>query len=423
MPFAHGTFGDQLGAELQCLRGMEAAWEWYSKLSGSNTYFKDKLNTVYSNTVQEEDDTELASKQSLGDTSPGTSNPISRGMAASAAGSHAQRISDFETYFFAFVDKYLNTSDEDKAGGAISYTYDPTLLPLGEVRILNRTGRWAAIRKKMIADSKVVQKNVVSLGAISADSGNQGVVVESGVVSMDHALAGELVMVCTDDTVGATKFSVVNNLSTSLVAARSSDFGSSERQIVAENLLTIGKYWEDGKIGAGFTLALSSVVESGDGGAIFSSTTVSSPAEGDSSKGKHYFEVERVNSSTGFDFMVRWFRSGSLSLTADLVTSQGVSGTSGTQVLTLLGSSSTIQTTFDKAAAATALPSVGNKDSDIVFDIKNPRIGDVLRKTVSNDEAGNYQSKIARRWPFSLPSDVAASAEYAQSKAAAVAIT
>lgn len=424
MPFTHAGMGDQLGAELQAMRGMEAAFEWFSKVSGANTYFKDKIKTVYSDTAQEESDTELASLVSIADTGPGTFNPASRGMAPAAAASHAQRISDFETYFAAFLDKYLNTSDEDKAAGMIQYNYDTALLASGEVRILSRNGRWHALRKKMLADSKVVQKNVVALGAISADSGNSGVVTESGVISMDHCLAGELVITCVDDTIGATKFSVVNNLGAPLIAQRSHDQGSTTRQIVAENLVTLAKYWEDGKIGAGFTLALGSLVTTGDGSSIFSAVAVASPSEGDSAKGKHYIEVERLAvGGGGPHFRIRWFRSGTMSPTADLVASTDITGESGTVAFTLTGSITTITGTFSKTNAAAALPSAGNKDSDIVWDIKNPRLNDVLRKTVTNDEAGNFQSKIARRWPFSLPSDVAASAEYAQAKAASVSIT
>jgi hypothetical protein len=425
MSYDHAKTGDTLGAELQCLRGMEATWEWFAKLSGANTYFKDKLNTVYANTVQAEDDTELASKMSLQDTSPGTGLPGAKGLAVQAKQAHDQRISDWEQYFFAFMDYLLTTSAEDQAAGGIAYDYDSQLLQVGQVKILKRRGRFAALRTQMTADSKSVQKNTVSVSGFAGDSGNVGSLVASGLAGSDHSLAGQSVWVVTDDTVGAVKLSQVLNLTTPLISSRRGGSGaSSEKQFVADNPVTVGQSSEDGETGLSGLLSLDSISITGDGFSLFSSVVVSNPSEADSDKGNHYISVKHIAvGGAGPNWRISWYRSNNRSDTVDLVTTADITGESSTVAFTLNGSSSTITGTFSKANAFSNLPNLNDADTDIDFNIRSPRIGDTFRATVANDEAGNFASKLGRRYPVSLPSAASASTEYGQTKAASVAMT
>ncbi len=394
--------GDQLGAELQDLRGIEAAWEWQNLVSGASTYFKDKLNAAYGNTDVNEDRAETSSKESL-----------TLSAVPAIAGAHSARQAAFEQYFFLLLDLIIPTAPADQLS-AISYQYDQNLIGSGEVVISNRRGRWGALRRQMILDSQTILMNTVSFGALTAQSGNLGVLADSAISGEDHTLGGTFQFDVVDDTVGAIRIAVSLIMTSALV--------DGTLTVAADNQVTVGKPFKDGPTGLQITLSLGAVVETGDGGGIFSAQVITSPSEADSAKGKFFFEVERLAvGGGGPHFRVRWFRSGSL-LSSDKVAELDITGESGTTNHTMIGAATTITFDFNKTAAATALPSVGNKDSDIVFDIKSPRIGDRWTKTVTNTQAGNFASKIARRWRASLNS-VSASPTITDSKAASVAQT
>jgi hypothetical protein len=404
MAVDYTALADQLGAELQTLRGVEAAWEWQTKVSGASTFFRDKINAAYDNTKQLDDDTETASKAAL-----------AIGVATPLASAHGTRLSDFENFFFAALDQILSTTPEDQIG-AIAYTYDSNLLADGEVKIENRTGRWAALRAQMVADVESIRQNIVAAGAFTGDSGNLGVLTSSAFQGEDHLLQGEIVFQVTDDTVGAVFLSVVNNLASTLI--------NGDLTRVADNAIKVGKSFEDGITGLTIKLDLGPVAKTGDDGTIFSTVPViTNPSENDSAKGQHFIEVERLAvGGGGPHFKVRWFRSGTMAA-ADLVTEIDVTGETGTEVIALQGSGSSISVTFDKDAAVIKLPAVPNKDSDIVFDIKSPRIGDKYRLPVTNDESGNFATKIARRWPASLNSVANPGQTFDDTKAASIAQT
>lgn len=404
MAINYVTLADQLGAELQTLRGVEAAWEFQTKVSGASTFFKDKINAAYVNTVQLDDDTETESKAAL-----------KVGVASPLASAHGTRLSDFETYFFAALDDILSTTPEDQVG-AIAYTYDSNLSADGEIKIENRTGRWAALREAMIADSESIRKNIVAAGAFSGDGGNLGVLTSSAFAGEDHLLGGEVVFEVTDDTVGAIFLSVTNNLTDPLI--------NGDKTRVGDNSIKVGKSYEDGITALTIKLDLGAVVKTGDGGTIFSTAPViTNPSENDSAKGQHFIEVERLAvGGGGPHFKMRWFREGTLT-SVNLVTEIDITGEAGVEVVALQGSGSSISVTFDKAAAVIELPVLGNKDSDIIFDIKSPRIGDKYRLPVTNDESGLFATKIARRWAASLNSVADPGQTFDDTKAASIAQT
>lgn len=365
------------------MRGLEATWEWFTKVSGASTYFKDFINAAYDNTVQAEDEQETSTK----------ANMVSV-IAPQLAAAHAAKLSEFQSDFFFDYLAGLLVAPSGDAGQAITYEYDATLLATGQVSISRRGGILGLLRTDMVANAQTIRQNVVTLGALAAASVNVGTLAEASITSKDHTLAGTLHFVCVDDTVSAVKLEVSLLLTTPLIDGTT--------LIDADNLLTVAKSFEDGPTGLGITLSLGSVVETGDGGGIFSATTVTNPAEADSTKGKHHFEVERMSGTGGNpDFRVRWYSDAGLT---NLVATKDVTGVAGSIALTIPGTSSTIATTFDKTNAAAALPVVGDKDSDIVFDIKIPRLGDKWTKTVTNDESGNFATKIARRFRASLNS-------------------
>ena len=424
MAFDHTKMADTLGAELQALRGMEATWEWFSKLSGANTYFKDKINTVYDNTVQAEDDTELASKANLADTSPGTGLPGTSGLASLAKAAHDNRVAAFEAYFFAYMDVVLNTGQPDRDAGSITYGYDPQLLANGQASILTRQGRWAALSKQMTADSKVLKRNAVVVGTFAGDSGNIGSALSSSSTGSDHTFAGQVVLTCTDDTVGSVKMAAVLNVTVALLSKRRGGNGaSSESQIVGDNALQLGQPWQDGETGLAITMTLNTLSTTGDGFTIFSAVAIATPTEADSAKGKHHIKVTHILvGGAGPNWQIDWFNSADRDPVADLVASVQITGEAGSVAFTMNGSGSTITGTFSKANAFANLPNLNDNDNDIVFDIRQPRIGDIFRYTVTNDEAGNFATKIGRRYPVSLPSDAAA-VTYTDTKASSVAMT
>lgn len=388
MAIAYPGDVESIGAELQAMRTIEVVWEYNTKVDGS-TYVIDKLNTEYANSSQAPDQAENASKDSLAEN-----------VAPALAAAHAARQSDFEEYGLKqwLGRRLLGLTDAELEEEPIIYDYDQNLLSTtGEVAILRRRGPWGRLRQDMIDNSQTIRKNVVTLGAIAANSANTGSLTEASVTSMDHTLTGTFNLECVDDTIGATKISCKLVLTNALID------GTTE--IAADNLITLGYAFQDGQTGLGITLGYGSIVESGDGGAIFASWAVTTPAEEDGNKGIFYFKVVRMSGTGGNpDFRVTWYRDDARGET-DVVHIENVTGTSGTTVLTMTGAGgTTITVTMDRAAAATALPSVGNEDADIKIDIDNPRVGDKWTKSSSNDETGVIATKIARRWRASLNS-------------------
>lgn len=379
----------QLCEELRIMRGLEAIWEYATKVDGS-TYFRDKINGAYSNSVELEDLTESASKDDLS----GSRSP-------SALSDHLGRVSAFETYWLEqFLGQLTDPSDDDKAAGPIGYIYDATLAENGEIAIDQRLGYFAIMRQDMIDNRQQIIRNVVSLGSLVAASANVGTVVLTSSGITDHALAGTLVLECTDETIGAWVFSVKNELTDKAV-----DSAQLTDTVEPENDLTVGKSFEDGRLGVTLLIDLDTPTITGDDGSIFSNLTITNPVASDTNMGKIYIQVERMSGAGGEpDFRVRWYKDANY-LPENLVTSVDVNGLVGSETLTMSGSATgtQVEVDFDEVNAAAQLPVDGNTD-DIVFDLVAPRQGDVFRIAVANDMAGKIQSKIVKRWRVDLPS-------------------
>lgn len=306
------------------------------------------------------------------------------------------------------IRKAIGMSAEEIAGGAITYDYEDIA---GQISIIGRRGLWGALYRAFDEDDYKVTANVIGFGTFTAGAQNRGAILTvTSMTGLSHALPGTLRLICTDESVTAPKLSLVNVLDPVMPD------GTAE--VAADNEITPEKAYQDGPTGISCTLTrpgLGAPVESGDGGAMFASTTISTPKTADMEGGVLYVRVVR---QTDPDFLIEFYNS---SARTRKVGSTTVDGTSGTVAIDYtLQNGTRFQTTFDKAAAATALASVGDEDADITFDIQTPRLGDTFYRAVTNDYAGNFSTLLALLRRASLP--VAGTNLYTDSNAANVSV-
>lgn len=304
------------------------------------------------------------------------------------------KIESTEEGFFKILAEDMGINSEEKAFGAISYQYDEQLTD-GTVAIKKRRGVLGTFWHKMVADGYYVVANVVTFGTFTAENGNGGTVAVTSMSCLGHTKTGTLRFECIDDTVDAPLFQV------SVVFDKPLGDGTVQR-VAEDKSLTCGKSFEHGEVGITCVLTVSGLAaptESGDGGAMWASTTFTSPKAADSNHGIFYNKVTRQ--SAGDTWLIEFY---SDDARTSKVGHSTVNGTSGTVAVSVTMNGGTVfASTFDKAAAATALPTAGNTDSDIKWDIDTPVEGDVYTRTNTNDEAGLYQTKTGDAWPISLP--------------------
>ena len=380
----------QLGAELKGMRLLEAAYDWLTRVDGS-TYVRDLLNVAYVNSVADEDQAESDSKASLKDN-----------ISPDVLSKHAQRVSDFETYWLAtYLAALTDAKQSDIDAGAITYLYNEALEETGEISVQDRTGMLGVLWKDVSAQRKKFIRNALTIGTLTANPAgtNVGVLVATTKTGDDNTLGGTVNVACTDETVGAVKCSVGLTLTLPLRDASLTAIREAEKE------LTVGKTFRDPITGMVLLLDLDTPVITGDAGSIFSVLSVANPSGNDSDFGRYYIEVERMSGTGGDpDFRVRWYRLSNFTVAANLVATEDVTGVAGSVVLVISGNGSVITVTFSKTNAAAALPVVDDKDSDIIFDLKSPREGDSWTISIANDEAGKFATKFARRWPIAFPS-------------------
>jgi hypothetical protein len=381
-----------MGAELRVLRGPEAFWEWNRRVSSPGpTYFRDYINATYDNGIIADDTAETASKTS-----------IENSILPNAAAAHASRKTDFENFFLGtFMAGLLVASDEDRSAGPIQYQYDSVLLATGEVQISQRLGIYALLRQDMIDNAESILENTVTPGAFTPGPANIGTLVLGfGPTFEDHTLSGTLVFRVIDDTVGAVQLSLQN------VLDDNDPLVDGTTIIQADNSLTVGKQYQDGPNGVSIRLDLGAPVIAGDapGPVIFSLLTINTPSELDTNKGIIYIQVERFDGLGGDpDFKMRWYKDANF-IPANLIQTRSITGLVGTVVLNIQGLGTSITVTFSMTNAALRLPVVTDTDDDITFSLLSPRVGDRWSIGVVNNYAGNYATKIARRWRASLNS-------------------
>jgi hypothetical protein len=392
---------DDLGAWLKIQRTAEAYYEQSHRVDNAN-FSKRLLSGVLSVSVPEE---QASLQKGWADLESG---PV--GQARSAWTSQK---ASFEAGLFPLLDVKLPVPPADQFG-AFQYLY--TQPGNGQVSILNRTGRLGALYRSMLSAVQHVKPNVITVTtAFAANPGNVGKLVKTSITYKEHALTGIVTFTVTDDTVGATVLSITNLLRISVPLGGLNDLPDGTTSIAMDSQipgLRVGQSCEDGPTGVTALLALDAITEVSDPGAIWTLPIVTTPTESDSNKGRYYRLVTRQASDT---WLIQWFRDAA---GTSLVASTTTTGVAGTVVITLQGSSGTILTgTFDKAAANTQMPGVGNTALNII-DINSPRLGDTWTEEITNDEAGNFQTKIAHMYRFSLPSNAVPT--FTDSKAASV---
>ena len=383
MALTYSTLKVQLAQELRILQKRRALWRHIREASLSNS---DRgllvAANAYGTTVDEE-------ARALAD----AYNKLTaqEDIAASLWADYLSHV-ESDIGFFGIIINDLDLIEDEDKGNPISYEYTDTD---GVIAISERKGILGKLRRQMTTDTEYITANGVTFGTFTAANGNLGTLAATSMSGESHCMTGTLIFRVEEDTVDAPKMSVKLKFATPVLVD-----GVLTAEVEGDNLLTPGAQWEDGPTGLTTVLTISglaSPTEAGDGGAMFASSSLSALAEGDSNKGKIFIKVSREASDT---WRIAWYRDSALT---DLVQQVTTTTLIGTYAVDMTGANGMrFQSTFDRAAANTALPSVGNSDSDITFDPKPPRLGDEWTRTVTNDEAGIYSTKIAQNWRASL---------------------
>lgn len=376
----------QLGTELRILRKIQAAFE-HHKLSSVTNSDKALLDGTYDDAVDEESTAKIEAARLLQTT-----------LANRRSGdftTYRTRVENTTDGFFRVLRGEFAVNETDDTAGAIDYDYELDDVT-GAVKSLIRQGYLAALRRNMTTDAQTIKENTVTFGALVPESGNQGkALLDGAVAGDDHTLTGTILIECTDQNPESTKFDVELEFTNEIPG---------EIRRVADNDLILGQAWLDGPTGLTFKLKLDALVETGDDGNMLSANVVTTPKDADTDAGDFFVRVTR---NAGDIWLIEVFSDDTLSTEVfDSVTAgDSPVGVVGTDSKTYTFTNGTVWAfNFDKANAATKLPVVGNSDSNIVISIQNPHIGDLFKIAVTNDEAGEFATKIARTWPTSLPS-------------------
>lgn len=374
----------QLGVELVNARRIEAVLENFRD-SDVATYAQPKIRAAYNEALTTEANAETRETGFYVNT-----------VVSDLVSLHRSTVQSFEAAFQPVLAEELALSDEEQGKGMIAYDYDPVLSATGQISILKRRGFLGTLRTQMIADVQSIQKNTVTFGTFTAVAGNLGTLAVAGSPTFageDHTLAGTITWTCTDDTVDAPKLSCVVELTRPLPDGSTS--------LTAENSVTVGKSFQDGQTGLLFQLDLGAVVKTGDAGSpVFSLESMTKPSEGDTNKGLFYLKVTRQ--AVAPIWLIEWYNNSDTANPQNLVQRTTADGTVGTIAKTIFRTS-VLNFTFSMANANTDMPSTGNTRT-VTYDLKTPRLGDKWTRTITNAEAGNFASKVARRYRASLNS-------------------
>lgn len=416
MAFDHATWGTVLGMALRAARVFEGEREESIIENGGTQYLVDLINTALPDGVQANGDAKTAALAAL------------KTLDTSLLQAHSTWMDGQEDWLSIFLQTLTSISAADLAAGWVDYVYDAALEASGEISIQKAIGLLPAVARIMTADAKVVQENVITLGALGANPANVGSAVESSIVKSEYMLDGTIVFTCIDDTIGKTIFTVENQLSPTKYPkglVRQLRNQSDVKRITEVKNLTLGRLFQGGETGLKILIGLDTIaITDPNPNPPFTLVTITSPEENDSDKGKYYIFYQHIRVGAGPDpnWIITWYR-GAPSVNT-LVQTVPIVGEAPVVPFSFAGANGTvIAGSFDTGKANTDYPALNALSLQDTFDIRNPRQGDIFTKTVANNEAGNFQAKTARRYPFSFPSDVAASAEYAQGKAASLSVS
>lgn len=318
---------------------------------------------------------------------------------------------------YGVFNEQLALSDEDKSAGPIDYTYNNSS---GAIMLAKKRGWLAALGRQMTTDAKTLLQCTTTFGALTAGSGNVGSLASAGPIGYDHCFTGTLVFVVSSQSVSTPTLTLSNTFTKPLasdpIRGKGDKFG-----FIADNPLTSDKAFVDWQIGVSLTITrpgLTAPTESGDAGNVLSAYTVTTPKDADCDTGIFYFLITRQTNAP--IWLVELYKDASHTTRVGATTTDTVAGS---VALTInCNGGTTVAFTFNRVNANVAMAAAGNSQSSTI-DILTPRLGDRWTMTITNDEAGVYATKLKQAWQFSLPSGVAASADYAEALAASVSMT
>lgn len=319
---------------------------------------------------------------------------------------------------FGVIAAEISPSKEDADGGAIEYEYEDLL---GVISIQKRKGMLGALYDQMVTDGYYVLANGVTNGGLTAQSGNAGTLTGTTLTFLSHTPTGTFVFECTDDTISAPKFKVSLRFDSTEVMGDGTDY------LDADNELTLEKAFSDGPTGCSALVltrsGLAAPTESNDNWALISGMAITNPQDGDLDDGKLYLTVYRITIGASSDWWLITFYNAAARLGENGVGSASVQGTTGTVAVSgTLANGTAVSFTFSKVNAHTNIPTTASPpDLDIEYDIDTPAIGDKWTLAVTNDHAGNYQTKMMKMRRFSFP--VAGSTQFTDANASTISMS
>jgi hypothetical protein len=359
-----------------------------------NPYFKSVINTVLLNTTQPPDEAETDLKSILKGTTEEDFRNVHNGWKAAA----------LDSTMLTYLGKAMDLDEGTIGEGAVVYEYNEALRgETGQTTVTRRGGVLGTLARVMELAGESVRVNGVTLGAITAQAGNRGVLTESTVGGgRSHALPGVLSMHVIDETIGRTQLSLELKLTDPLPTGEVSRFA--DKSVFVTGSGSAGVDYEDGPTGVTLQIRYGAFVESGDAGNIIANFAWTDPSGEDSDFGVIYVRITRVSQADAVNgiFLIELFRGANFDLEENLIGSRPILVDTGTVAVSIPGRVSNFTLDFNAGNADTALPNDDDEDADIEFDQQVPRLGDVFTKTVANDKAGVFSTKVAEEYPVSL---------------------
>lgn len=306
--------------------------------------------------------------------------------------SQRSMVEDAEDGHFASLIEKLSLSKEDQST-PIQYTHEDTD-GLGTIVISGRQGVLAGLRGMMLASGQYVSACTITIGTMaSGRADNAGDLSGTTITGISHALTGTVTLKCVGESVSRPEFSVTNTLTKPL--ADGTPTVSGQVNLVAD------KSYENGYTGLTILASRPGLLSPTltDAHSLLSGVTVTSPQDGDCTKGIFYGRVTRQAAAGNIWRIDMYSNSTMTTKTGSYV----ASGTAGAVALTkILRSKTVLAFNFHLANANANIVGVGSYE-DVVINIRTPRIGDEFRFTVVNNGEGNFNREIAESWRISMP--------------------
>jgi len=283
-----------------------------------------------------------------------------------------------DEFLSVFTDDFLLTDVADflKTDETVDITPDEAVGASGAITA-SHTGVLQELTDAM-NDNTVPQNvlvNTTSNGSPTADPDNVGVGTIDGVVLKEWVISGEITIKCTNETLGAEKFSVI---------LKRTDNGE---VIEGLNSATIKQLFKSNDIGIDLTVNRT-ISETGDGSGQLANFTVSGETSTNTDGGKVYVNLTDTAGTRTVDVFSDSART--------VKVASGTKVGDGTITLSAVGGSGltgSVDVTFTV------------DDTDIVFDLQVFKLNDKFTFSVTNNEEGLFQTYVSRNFRFALESD------------------